>query len=133
MSLLPLHNRCNRGALYTGVSVLVALLLAGQATTAYFLYQQQGRLDKLTVTSQNLQLENLRMKLPKCACFSVPYLTDLISPFSPSPQPQDSDLNPWVPYSLGTGLMLSSLPHSCQTCEPDADGNSLDDASTAHG
>ncbi|GAB1301777.1 H-2 class II histocompatibility antigen gamma chain [Apodemus speciosus] len=58
---------CNRGALYTGVSVLVALLLAGQATTAYFLYQQQGRLDKLTVTSQNLQLESLRMKLPKSA------------------------------------------------------------------
>lgn len=60
-------ERCNRGALYTGVSVLVALLLAGQATTAYFLYQQQGHLDKLTVTSQNLQLENLRMKLPKSA------------------------------------------------------------------
>ncbi|KAL1773827.1 hypothetical protein HispidOSU_024596 [Sigmodon hispidus] len=60
-------ERCSRGALYTGFSVLVALLLAGQATTAYFLYQQQGRLDKLTVTSQNLQLENLRMKLPKSA------------------------------------------------------------------
>ncbi|XP_021571020.1 HLA class II histocompatibility antigen gamma chain [Carlito syrichta] len=58
-------ERCSRGAVYTGFSVLVALLLAGQATTAYFLYQQQGRLDKLTVTSQNLQLENLRMKLPK--------------------------------------------------------------------
>lgn len=72
MLLLSLHNRCNRGALYTGVSVLVALLLAGQATTAYFLYQQQGRLDKLTVTSQNLQLENLRMKLPKCACSTCP-------------------------------------------------------------
>lgn len=61
------ESKCSRGALYTGFSVLVALLLAGQATTAYFLYQQQGRLDKLTVTSQNLQLENLRMKLPKPA------------------------------------------------------------------
>ncbi|XP_020013382.1 HLA class II histocompatibility antigen gamma chain isoform X2 [Castor canadensis] len=61
------ERKCGRGALYTGFSVLVALLLAGQATTAYFLYQQQGRLDKLTVTSQNLQLENLRMKLPKPA------------------------------------------------------------------
>ncbi|EDM14564.1 CD74 antigen (invariant polypeptide of major histocompatibility complex, class II antigen-associated), isoform CRA_c [Rattus norvegicus] len=61
------ESNCNRGVLYTSVSVLVALLLAGQATTAYFLYQQQGRLDKLTVTSQNLQLENLRMKLPKSA------------------------------------------------------------------
>lgn len=72
MLLLRPHNRCSRGALYTGVSVLVALLLAGQATTAYFLYQQQGRLDKLTVTSQNLQLESLRMKLPKCACSTYP-------------------------------------------------------------
>ncbi|XP_055285623.1 HLA class II histocompatibility antigen gamma chain isoform X2 [Moschus berezovskii] len=61
------ESKCSRGALYTGFSVLVALLLAGQATTAYFLYQQQDRLDKLTVTSQNLQLENLRMKLPKPA------------------------------------------------------------------
>ncbi|XP_016066082.1 PREDICTED: HLA class II histocompatibility antigen gamma chain [Miniopterus natalensis] len=61
------ESKCSRGALYTGFSVLVALLLAGQATTAYFLYQQQGRLDKLTVTSQNLQLESLRMKLPKPA------------------------------------------------------------------
>lgn len=59
------ESTCSRGTLYTGFSVLMALLLAGQATTAYFLYQQQGRLDKLTVTSQNLQLENLRMKLPK--------------------------------------------------------------------
>lgn len=61
------ERKCSRGALYTGFSVLVALLLAGQATTAYFLYQQQDRLDKLTVTSQNLQLESLRMKLPKSA------------------------------------------------------------------
>ncbi|XP_048187107.1 HLA class II histocompatibility antigen gamma chain isoform X2 [Perognathus longimembris pacificus] len=59
------ERKCGRGALYTGFSVLVALLLAGQAATAYFLYQQQGRLDKLTVTSQNLQLESMLMKLPK--------------------------------------------------------------------
>ncbi|XP_029798900.1 HLA class II histocompatibility antigen gamma chain isoform X1 [Suricata suricatta] len=63
----PESSKCSRGALYTGFSVLVALLLAGQATTAYFLYQQQGRLDKLTVTAQNLQLENMRMKLPKAS------------------------------------------------------------------
>uniref|UniRef100_A0A2K5QL35 Ia antigen-associated invariant chain n=1 Tax=Cebus imitator TaxID=2715852 RepID=A0A2K5QL35_CEBIM len=62
------ESKCSRGAVYTVFSVLVALLLAGQAATAYFLYQQQGRLDKLTVTSQNLQLENLRMKLPKREC-----------------------------------------------------------------
>lgn len=34
---------------------------------AYFLYQQQGRLDKLMVTSQNLKLEQLRLSLPKSA------------------------------------------------------------------
>lgn len=43
----------------------MALLIAGQGATIYFVYQQQGRLDKLTVTSQNLQLESLKMKLPK--------------------------------------------------------------------
>ncbi|XP_075399275.1 HLA class II histocompatibility antigen gamma chain [Tenrec ecaudatus] len=59
------ESTCGRGAIYTGFSILVALLLAGQATTAYFLYQQQGRVDKLMVTSQKLQLESLRMKLPK--------------------------------------------------------------------
>ncbi|XP_012385908.1 HLA class II histocompatibility antigen gamma chain isoform X2 [Dasypus novemcinctus] len=61
------ERKCSRGALYTGFSVLVALLLVGQATTAYFLYQQQGRLDKLTVNTQTLQLESMRMKLPKPA------------------------------------------------------------------
>ncbi|XP_012583154.1 PREDICTED: HLA class II histocompatibility antigen gamma chain isoform X1 [Condylura cristata] len=61
------ESKCSRGALYTSFSVLVALLLAGQATTAYFLYHQQGQLDRLTATSQTLQLENLRMKLPKSA------------------------------------------------------------------
>lgn len=35
---------------------------------AYFLYQQQGRLDKLTVTSQELKLEQLRLSLPKGMC-----------------------------------------------------------------
>lgn len=77
LSTLP-GSKCSRGALYTGFSVLVALLLAGQATTAYFLYQQQGRLDKLTVTSQNLQLENLRMKMPKRACPPFPHPTPLL-------------------------------------------------------
>ncbi|XP_068958693.1 HLA class II histocompatibility antigen gamma chain isoform X2 [Petaurus breviceps papuanus] len=59
------QRSCNQGAFYTGFSVLIALLIAGQGATIYFVYQQQGRLDKLTVTSQNLQLESLKMKLPK--------------------------------------------------------------------
>ncbi|KAG8504486.1 HLA class II histocompatibility antigen gamma chain, partial [Galemys pyrenaicus] len=73
------ESKCSRGALYTSFSVLVALLLAGQATMAYFLYHQQGQLDKLTVTSQNLQLENLRMKLPKCK-HPIPFCPDAPTP-----------------------------------------------------
>lgn len=88
-SLFFPNSKCSRGALYTGFSVLVALLLAGQATTAYFLYQQQGRLDKLTVTSQNLQLESLRMKLPKRACLpsNLPSPTHHPSLLRPHPAP----------------------------------------------
>ncbi|XP_055980622.1 HLA class II histocompatibility antigen gamma chain [Sorex fumeus] len=61
------QSNCSRGALATGFSIMVALLLAGQATMAYFLYQQQGRLDKLMVTSQTLKMEQLRLSLPKSA------------------------------------------------------------------
>lgn len=99
--LLPPNSKCSRGALYTGFSVLVALLLAGQATTAYFLYQQQGRLDKLTVTSQNLQLENLRMKLPKRAC-----PTSLLTSPAHHPSLETLFLHPAGPpvFSLGSGI-----------------------------
>lgn len=76
----------------------MALLLAGQATTAYFLYQQQGRLDKLTVTAQNLQLENLRMKLPKRAC-PASILT------SPTPRPLASE----TPFRHPAGPAFFSL------------------------
>lgn len=87
----------------------MALLLAGQATTAYFLYQQQGRLDKLTVTSQNLQLENLRMKLPKCACpTSIP--TALTTPPPrPSPQKTPHSRTQLRPLSLLSGLEFQPL------------------------
>lgn len=104
--LLPPNSKCSRGALYTGFSVLVALLLAGQATTAYFLYQQQGRLDKLTVTSQNLQLENLRMKLPKRAC-----ATSILTSPTHHPSLKTPSLPPPGPtlFSFGSGIPAPSL------------------------
>ncbi|XP_074958798.1 HLA class II histocompatibility antigen gamma chain isoform X1 [Phalacrocorax aristotelis] len=49
------------------VSILVALLIAGQAVTIYFVYQQSGQISKLTKTSQTLQLEALQRKLPASA------------------------------------------------------------------
>lgn len=133
----------------------MALLLAGQATTAYFLYQQQGRLDKLTVTSQNLQLENLRMKLPKRACPASVLTTPLpLTSENPHSRPSwahcprplvwnsspssGSELSVPVseyplPWALGPYSCCAFCPYSCQAYEPDADGHSHADAGAAHG
>ncbi|XP_038596592.1 HLA class II histocompatibility antigen gamma chain isoform X2 [Tachyglossus aculeatus] len=56
---------CGSGTVYTVFSLLATLLIAGQAVTVYFVYQQQQNINKLTLTSQNLQLESLQRKLPK--------------------------------------------------------------------
>ncbi|XP_010127473.1 PREDICTED: HLA class II histocompatibility antigen gamma chain, partial [Chlamydotis macqueenii] len=53
-----------RKAAFSTLSILVALLIAGQAVTIYFVYQQSGQISKLTKTSQTLQLEALQWKLP---------------------------------------------------------------------
>lgn len=53
-----------RKAAFSTVSILVALLIAGQAVTVYFVYQQSEQISKLTKTSQNLQLEALQRKMP---------------------------------------------------------------------
>lgn len=53
-----------RKAALSTLSILVALLIAGQAVTVYFVYQQSGQISKLTKTSQTLQLEALQRKLP---------------------------------------------------------------------
>ncbi|XP_067423080.1 HLA class II histocompatibility antigen gamma chain [Emydura macquarii macquarii] len=60
-------NYFTRGAIYSAISILVALLIAGQAVTVYFVYQQSGQISKLTKTSQDLQLESLSRKLPQSA------------------------------------------------------------------
>ncbi|KYO20403.1 40S ribosomal protein S14 [Alligator mississippiensis] len=56
---------CSRGAVYSALSILVALLLAGQAVTVYFVYQQGNHISKLTKTTQTLQLESMSRKLPQ--------------------------------------------------------------------
>ncbi|NXT80602.1 HG2A protein, partial [Zapornia atra] len=56
-----------RKAVLSTLSILVALLIAGQAVTIYFVYQQNGQISKLTKTSQTLQLEALQRKLPASA------------------------------------------------------------------
>ncbi|KFU92985.1 HLA class II histocompatibility antigen gamma chain, partial [Chaetura pelagica] len=56
-----------RRAGLSALSILVALLIAGQAVTVYFVYQQSGQISKLTKTSQTLQLEALQRKMPASA------------------------------------------------------------------
>ncbi|NXG18965.1 HG2A protein, partial [Grallaria varia] len=61
------RSTLGRRAAFSTVSVLVALLIVGQAVTIYFVYQQSGQISKLTKTSQSLQLEALQRKLPGSA------------------------------------------------------------------
>uniref|UniRef100_A0A8D0G9V9 CD74 molecule n=1 Tax=Sphenodon punctatus TaxID=8508 RepID=A0A8D0G9V9_SPHPU len=58
------RGSCTRSAVFSALSILVALLIAGQAVTVYFVYQQSGQISKLTKTSQTLQLESLARTLP---------------------------------------------------------------------
>ncbi|NXA99977.1 HG2A protein, partial [Cnemophilus loriae] len=61
------RSAMRRKAAFSALSILVALLIAGQAVTIYFVYQQSGQISKLTKTSQKLQLEALQSKLPTAA------------------------------------------------------------------
>ncbi|XP_064018134.1 HLA class II histocompatibility antigen gamma chain isoform X2 [Pogoniulus pusillus] len=58
------RSAVGRKAALSALSVLVALLIVGQAVTVYFVYQQNGEISKLTKASQALQLEALQRKLP---------------------------------------------------------------------
>lgn len=58
------RSALGRKAVFSTLSILVALLIAGQAVTIYFVYQQSGQISKLTKTSQTLQLEALQRRLP---------------------------------------------------------------------
>ncbi|NXK53761.1 HG2A protein, partial [Chauna torquata] len=59
------RSALGRRAALSTISILVALLIAGQAVTIYFVYQQSGQISKLTKTSQSLQLESLQRKMPQ--------------------------------------------------------------------
>ncbi|XP_065590809.1 HLA class II histocompatibility antigen gamma chain isoform X2 [Cyrtonyx montezumae] len=53
-----------RRSVLSALSILVALLIAGQAVTIYYVYQQSGQISKLTKTSQSLKLEALQRRMP---------------------------------------------------------------------
>uniref|UniRef100_A0A8C5MBE2 Thyroglobulin type-1 domain-containing protein n=1 Tax=Leptobrachium leishanense TaxID=445787 RepID=A0A8C5MBE2_9ANUR len=55
---------CNRGSLVTALSVFVALLIAGQAVTVYYVFQHQEKITKIDHTTKELKMENMLKKLP---------------------------------------------------------------------
>ncbi|NXT20998.1 HG2A protein, partial [Syrrhaptes paradoxus] len=97
-----------RKAALSTLSILVALLIAGQAATIYFVYQQSGQISKLTKTSQTLQLEALQRKMPasakpankmKMAMVNMP-LAMKVLPLAPS------------------GGVMVRAAHCCWCCRP---------------
>ncbi|XP_038006069.1 HLA class II histocompatibility antigen gamma chain isoform X3 [Motacilla alba alba] len=85
------RSALGRKAAFSTLSILVALLIAGQAVTIYYVYQQSGQISKLTKTSQNLQLEALQRKLPanakpvnkmKMAKANTPLVMSVLHPVS---------------------------------------------------
>ncbi|NXX66546.1 HG2A protein, partial [Spizella passerina] len=85
------RSALGRKAAFSTLSILVALLIAGQAVTVYYVYQQSGQISKLTKTSQNLKLEALQRKLPgnampvnkmKMAKANTPLVMNVLHPAS---------------------------------------------------
>ncbi|KAJ6667876.1 hypothetical protein lerEdw1_016197 [Lerista edwardsae] len=60
----PERRLCGRGVSFAGISVLVGLLLAGQALAGYFVYQHHNQISKLTKNTQDLRLKSLASNLP---------------------------------------------------------------------
>ncbi|NXV80069.1 HG2A protein, partial [Atlantisia rogersi] len=97
-----------RKAALSTLSILVALLIAGQAVTIYFVYQQNGQISKLTKTSQTLQLEALQRKLPA-------------SQYSPPPSPPrapvwaSASCQPWHSSCPSAFSLQDTAPASNKT------------------
>ncbi|XP_062976950.1 HLA class II histocompatibility antigen gamma chain isoform X2 [Elgaria multicarinata webbii] len=58
------RSSCGRGTVYSAFSVLMALLIAGQAVTVYFVYQHNNQITKLTMNTNELKLDSLAKNLP---------------------------------------------------------------------
>ncbi|XP_075020878.1 HLA class II histocompatibility antigen gamma chain isoform X2 [Calonectris borealis] len=125
------RSALGRKAALSTLSILVALLIAGQAVTVYFVYQQSGQISKLTRTSQSLQLEALQRKLPasakpvkkmKMAMVNTP-LAMRVLPLAPSAGNMQADPRKMFP-ELKDNLMdnLKSLKNTM----PDADWKSFE-------
>ncbi|KAM4039108.1 HLA class II histocompatibility antigen gamma chain isoform 2-T3 [Anomaloglossus baeobatrachus] len=60
----PRNMSCNGGKVLPLLSIFVALLIAGQAVSIYFITQQQSKISELDATTKDLQLNEMIKKLP---------------------------------------------------------------------
>ncbi|OCT88221.1 uncharacterized protein LOC398834 isoform X1 [Xenopus laevis] len=68
-SVLGVGNReprmsCNKGSLVKALTVLVAVLVAGQAVMAFFITQQNSKIQDLDKHTKQLQMQEMIKKLP---------------------------------------------------------------------
>ncbi|CAI5766756.1 HLA class II histocompatibility antigen gamma chain [Podarcis lilfordi] len=61
---VPERGSSSRKPVYAAFSILIALLIAGQAVTGYFVYQHNTRISKITKTTTELKLQSLANNLP---------------------------------------------------------------------
>ncbi|NWI64365.1 HG2A protein, partial [Todus mexicanus] len=125
------RSALGRKAAFSTLSILVALLIVGQAVTVYFIYQQSGQISKLTKTSQTLQLEALQRKLPanakpvkkmKMAMVNTPLVMKVL-PLAPS----QSFTSPTPRFSLRCLTMVVTLQKADPSkMFPELKGNLMD-------
>ncbi|XP_077122450.1 HLA class II histocompatibility antigen gamma chain isoform X4 [Ranitomeya variabilis] len=60
----PRAMTCNRGKVVPFLSIFVALLIAGQAVSIYFITQQQSKISELDETTRQIKLNEMIKKLP---------------------------------------------------------------------
>ncbi|XP_073505903.1 HLA class II histocompatibility antigen gamma chain isoform X2 [Phyllobates terribilis] len=60
----PRAMTCNRGKVVPFLSIFVALLIAGQAVSIYFITQQQSQISELDATTKEMKLNEMIKKLP---------------------------------------------------------------------
>ncbi|NP_001083266.1 uncharacterized protein LOC398834 [Xenopus laevis] len=60
----PRRMSCNKGSLVKALTVLVAVLVAGQAVMAFFITQQNSKIQDLDKHTKQLQMQEMIKKLP---------------------------------------------------------------------
>ncbi|XP_005988348.1 H-2 class II histocompatibility antigen gamma chain isoform X2 [Latimeria chalumnae] len=108
-----------RTILWTGLSIFVALLIAGQAVTVYFVMQQKGQITTLEQHSKNLEL-TLRMKT-----FPKPKAPRMMMPMA-IPLAYSEDVDPKKVTKDSKETKMTPLENTAVTTQVDIMGQVLE-------